>query len=255
MTERGAHSLRRGVDFLQIGPSALLWRDDALVISLRETGFPWPVRIRGEIRLHPSSLPGCSWPLDGAAKHWWTPLAPLARVEVDLDSPRQRWSGAGYLDSNAGEEPLEQGFDGWHWSRTGLRRNTAVLYDVMRRDGSRLALALDFDASGRVEPFSPPPLRSLGRSAWRLHRYTRCEPAGTAHITHRLLDTPFYARSMITTQLQGQPVRGIHESLSLQRFSSPLIQVMLPFRMPRRTRPDDLLAREVDDRGAAPRVP
>jgi carotenoid 1,2-hydratase len=79
-------------------------------------------------------------------------------------------------------------------------------------------------------------LRSLGRSAWRVQRYTRCEPDGAAQVKRSLLDTPFYARSVVATQLLGQRATGIHESLSLQRFSSRLTQAMLAFRMPRRAR-------------------
>ena len=236
MTERGARSLERARNFLRIGPSALVWRDDALVITLDERNCPWPARIRGEIRLHPRVLPGYRCALDRHAQHWWAPLAPLARIEVDLKDPQQRWSGPGYLDTNGGARPLEEDFAGWHWLRAGLGPDAAVLYDVLRADGTRLELALAFAASGRVEQFAPPPWQSLGRSAWRMERYTRCEERGTARITRKLLDAPFYARSVVATQLLGQAAMGIHESLSLERFSSRWIQAMLAFRMPRRAR-------------------
>jgi carotenoid 1,2-hydratase len=252
MTERGRNSLERGPDFLRVGPSELIWRDDALVIQLDELGCPWPARIRGAIRLHPLVLPGYSCPLDLHGQHWWSPLAPLARVEVDLEQPRQCWSGAGYLDTNGGAAPLEQDFAGWHWLRTGVGPGAAVLYDVLRNDGSRLELALAFARGGGITHFPAPPLRSLGRSTWRLDRHTRCEDQGAAHVTRTLLDTPFYARSVIATRLQGQCVTGIHESLSLQRFSSRLVQAMLAFRMPRRARPVPRRRREGDDRDPTP---
>ncbi len=35
------------------------------------------------------------------------------------------------------------------------------------------------------------------------------------------------------TELDGSRVRGVHESLSLQRFANPIVRLMLPFRMPR----------------------
>jgi carotenoid 1,2-hydratase len=44
---------------------------------------------------------------------------------------------------------------------------------------------------------------------------------------------PFYARTLISTHLLGQQGLAIHESLSLDRFRSGLVQAMLPFRMPR----------------------
>ena len=49
-------------------------------------------------------------------------------------------------------------------------------------------------------------------------------------------DAPFYARSALETTLFGERVEAVHESLSLTRFVSPIVQWMLPFRMPRRRR-------------------
>ena len=49
-----------------------------------------------------------------------------------------------------------------------------------------------------------------------------------------LEDGPFYARSLLDTRLLGEPAMAVHESLSLQRFRAPWVQVLLPFRMPRR---------------------
>jgi carotenoid 1,2-hydratase len=51
-----------------------------------------------------------------------------------------------------------------------------------------------------------------------------------------LEDGPFYARSTVASQLLGQPVVAMHESLSLDRFRSRWVQMLLPFRMPRWTR-------------------
>ena len=52
----------------------------------------------------------------------------------------------------------------------------------------------------------------------------------------RLLATlesgPFYCRSLLRDADDG--ALTVHESLSLQRFSQPWVQVLLPFRMPRR---------------------
>ena len=48
-----------------------------------------------------------------------------------------------------------------------------------------------------------------------------------------LEDTPFYARSVIAAGLAGQRVTAMHESLSMDRFSTAWVQAMLPFRMPR----------------------
>ncbi|MFY0539121.1 hypothetical protein [Nannocystis pusilla] len=48
-----------------------------------------------------------------------------------------------------------------------------------------------------------------------------------------LEDTPFYARTQVATRVGEVPVRAVHESLSLSRFCSPLVQTMLPFRIRR----------------------
>ena len=42
---------------------------------------------------------------------------------------------------NWGDEPLEHGFHRWTWLRANTEQGTEVLYDVERRDGSRLLSA------------------------------------------------------------------------------------------------------------------
>jgi carotenoid 1,2-hydratase len=179
-----------------------------------------------------------AYALDANARHRWTPLAPHARVEVDLQQPGLRWSGTGYFDSNSGDEPLERGFARWTWSRADLGDGeAAVLYDMERRDGSRDSLALRFDARGDVTPFDAPPEARLATAPiWRIPRFTRSEPRGAPRVVSTFLDTPFYARSLIESQLLGKRVHSVHESLDLDRFSAPIVQCMLPFRMPRAPR-------------------
>jgi len=55
-------------------------------------------------------------------------------------------------------------------------------------------------------------------------------------IVKTLEDAPFYARSVVSAKLLGEPVTLMHESLSLDRFKMPIVQAMLPFRMPRARR-------------------
>jgi carotenoid 1,2-hydratase len=38
----------------------------------------------------------------------------------------------------------------------------------------------------------------------------------------------------VRSQLFGEAATAVHESLDLDRFASPWVQAMLPFRMPRR---------------------
>jgi carotenoid 1,2-hydratase len=195
---------------------------------------PLPARIRGRVRLYPAALPGRVFTLNSAGNHRWQPIAPCARVEVELSHPALSWSGAAYFDSNAGDEPLEQGFTHWNWSRAGIHDDTAILYEAFRRNGDRLALALRIDRAGAIEEFEPPPPAPLPRTAiWKIARSTQAEQA-RASVRKTLEDTPFYARSLIASRLLGEPVTAVHESLSLERFRTGWVQLLLPFRMPRR---------------------
>jgi carotenoid 1,2-hydratase len=64
-----------------------------------------------------------------------------------------------------------------------------------------------------------------------MSRQTRSEQK--PKLLRTLEDAPFYTRNMISSHLDGEEMTGVHESLSLDRFNSPIVQRMLPFRMPR----------------------
>ncbi len=236
MTERT--SATRTADTLSIGPSTLHWNGTTLTIQIAERTLPTFGRLRGEIRVHPEALTGAAYPLDAAGHHIWTPLAPRAHVEVALENPALHWSGPGYLDSNHGDSPLEDAFSDWTWSRADLGDRTAILYEVTARTAPGANLALAIDRTGAITPFEPPPPALLPRTKWRVPRTTRADQ-GQANILETLEDTPFYARSVLRTNLCGQPVTAMHESLSLNRFRTPIVQAMLPFRMPRAREPSD----------------
>ena len=235
MTERGCGALARDRDRLVIGPSRLDWDGRRLKIAIDEIAAPWPARIHGEVRLDAEPLFDRELSLDREGRHSWTALAPCARVEVDLEHPRLQWHGHGYWDMNTGREPLEQGFTSWDWSRATLRDgSTAVLYDASRRNGGSWSAGLRFDRSGRVEEFEAPQRARLPVTGWRIERATRSEDARATEVRRTLEDTPFYARSLVSAKLLGEPVTAVHESLSLERFSRRWVQALLPFRMPRR---------------------
>ena len=59
------------------------------------------------------------------------------------------------------------------------------------------------------------------------HEATNAELAAT----RSELDT---ARSELETRLFGRQVAAVHESLSVGRLDTPVVRMMLPFRMPRR---------------------
>jgi len=236
LTERPRASLARSAATLAIGPSALEWDGDTLAVRIDEVTAPLPARIRGVVRVHPAALAGGAYALDAAGHHRWLPIAPCAHVEVALERPALRWSGPGYLDANAGDEPLEDSFASWSWSRAATRAGTAVLYDVLRRDGGRHSLALGFDAGGETRAIDSPPVAALPATGWRVARATRTDPGSRATVVRTLEDTPFYARSLVAAQLAGEPVTAVHESLSLDRFRSRWVQALLPFRTPRARR-------------------
>jgi len=235
MTERPRTAVHRSVRRLEIGPSSLHWDGQSLDIRIEEMTVPVPSRIRGRIRLWPTQVTDHEIALDCHGRHHWRPVAPCARLEVSLSHPRLHWSGSAYWDSNAGERPLEEDFDSWEWSRTSRSGDTVILYDIVRRQGGALCLALAADRAGGLSTLTPPEAVQLADTRWRVARHTRAE-RGDARVRETLEDTPFYARSLLNTGLRGGPVTTVHESLSLGRFSSAWVRWLLPFRMPRARR-------------------
>lgn len=235
MTERRKETVRRGADFFEVGPSAVRWEDDGLTLYINELSVPHLSPMRGIVRIRPQAVMPEAYGLDAGGRHWWRPVAPSSRIEVEMEQPDFRWSGAGYFDMNWGDEPLEAGFQRWDWLRAPMGDGAVCLYDATRRDQSALSLGLKFDGKGGVENFEPPPRQPLPSTLWRINRQTQADPGYTPTVTHRMEDAPFYSRSEIRTSLLGQEVPAVHESLDLDRFSSRWVKTLLPFRMPRRT--------------------
>jgi carotenoid 1,2-hydratase len=231
MTERAAGRVTRDADTFTIGPSAMHFDGATLVIDIEERGFPIIVPVRGQIRVTPLAMPGRSFALDDAQRHHWRPIAPVARIDVDMRQPALRWSGSAYLDHNHGREPIEDGFRAWDWSRSDAGREAFVLYDTQPRQGAPRNLALRFCENGELEQIEPPPRRRMAHSLWGIARCTRSE--ADASITRTLVDAPFYARSLMQSRIAGRDMIGMHESLSLDRLTLPVVQAMLPFKMPR----------------------
>lgn len=236
MTERGAGDTRQERDTLTIGPSAMRWDNDRLIIDIEERdirlGIPWRRRVKGQIILHPEMLNERSFKLDAQGKHHWQAIAPRARIEVTLDAPDLSWNGSAYLDSNHGHEPIEAGFHSWHWSRAHMGKEVAVIYEGQRRDGSHFGSALRFDASGTPQEEELPLVAPLPRTTWGMHRQTRAD-RGHASVIKTWENSPFYARTTVAARLFGMPVTAIQESISLNRLINPVVQFMLPYKMPR----------------------
>ena len=233
MTERPSAHVRRSAERLQVGPSSMHWDGHALIVDICETSCPVPFPVRGKVRLYPEQVSEIAFGLHEDGQHLWHPIAPRGRVEVVMDAPHISWSGSGYFDSNFGREPLEAGFREWQWSRAHLRDDVAVIYEGERRDGSDFAMALRYDRQGNWHDAELPPAARLPSTTFGMPRRTR----GTgAKVVKTWENAPFYSRSALSTELYGERADAVHESLSMDRFVRPVVQWMLPYRMPRITR-------------------
>jgi len=233
MTERGRKHCTRNAQEFVIGPSQLQWDGDCLNIDIDEVCVPLPRRVRGRIKLWPQQLCPFSTRLDAFGQHRWGPLAPASRIEVDLSTPDLKWQGHAYLDSNEGDEPIDQGFHEWDWSRARMRDgSTLVFYDMHSPEAPDRVLSLRFRPNGVVETVDTPPVQRLSKTAWRIDRRMRSEKS--VRVQEQLEDTPFYQRALLQFDYAGEPLLAFHETLSVPRLVSPIVQAMLPWRMPRR---------------------
>ncbi len=232
MTERGRSDLRRSHNALTIGRTTATWEVSALCFAIDETAAPIPRPIRGRVEVRAEAVNRQAFFLERQGRHWWRPLAPQTRVTVEMEAPALSWRGTGYFDQNAGAEPIERAFSRWTWSRANMRNGAAILYDAVRRREPPLSLALGFDRHGGFEERRPPPPAVLPPTRWRLSRTTRADDA-RASVVRSFEDTPFYSRSLVAHDLFGERAESVHESLSLDRLSRPIVRAMLPFRMPR----------------------
>ncbi len=230
MTERGLGHVARDATFFKVGPSSLVWNGDELTIAIKEYGAPLPRALRGTVRLSAKDFYDSAVMLDSFGKHYWQAVSPHARVSVEFENPKLSWEGSAYHDMNWGDEPLEQGFSDWTWARANTVHGTEVLYDVNRRDGSRLKFGTCFH-DGKVSERMVPATHSVKRGFWGMPRDIASE--APPRLITSLEDAPFYTRNLVELTLDGKAVHAVHESLSLDRFRKPVVQMMLPFRMPR----------------------
>ena len=74
--------------------------------------------------------------------------------------------------------------------------------------------------------------QTLPATLWRLG--VRMRSDGHIQVDEQLEDTPFYQRALLHSELLGEQVQSFHESITMSRLVSPVVQAMLPWRMPRR---------------------
>lgn len=242
MTERGRPALRRDATSFTVGPSALTWEEGALTLSFDEISLPWPTkqllpkRITGRVVVTPSAVTDRVYDLDAGGHHHWWPIAPDARIDVSIGAEGAGWSGHGYIDCNWGDRGLEEDFHRWDWSRGTMENgDIVILYDTEQRSGAETPIAVTFDKAGHAVPFDPPAAAKVKRGFWGVDRTIAADEGFEPIIERTLEDGPFYNRSIIRTRLNGLEARMMHESFSGDRFASPFVKLMLPFRMPRRS--------------------
>jgi carotenoid 1,2-hydratase len=239
MTERPRWAVARDSSSVSIGASSMRWTGRALEVELDERSAPFaaPLRrgspIRGKVKLFPTVHTDEAFALDGVGEHLWAPLAPAARVEVELSEPGVRFSGLGYWDRNRGDVPLERTFARWSWARAVSAKVPAVTYRVEPKVGAPSLLAGTFSRDGRFEDGGPLAVLPLGDTRWGLERPIAADPASRVWLEETFEDAPFYARSLARVSLFGRSTRVVHEALSLERFGRPWVQRLLPFRMRR----------------------
>ena len=237
MTERGKNAIERSAHHFTVGPSDIYWEKDSLTIQIKERTPLLGQRVEGTIKIFPEQLFNHVIALDDQKKHRWGPLSPSAKAQVHFTKPNLQWSGQAYFDSNEGDEPIVKPFREWDWSRAHLHdRSTAVIYDVRQKNGYENCIASRFYKDGRVESFEPPQKTLLPKTGWRIQRRMHSEeiPAKSSElILSTFEDTPFYARTMLKSRLLGEDVILMHETLNTNRLESPIVQLMLPWQMPR----------------------
>ena len=196
-----------------------------------------PSRIRGTVRLHPTAH-------RRSTRSRWIRLAgiaggrspPAARIEVELDRPALRWSGPAYLDTNSGDEPLERVHHLGLVARQPARRHGHPLRcptPRAARDGAGAALrphrrgrAVRAAAGGRA----------CRRPLWRVARGTRAMPVirRTVQRDPRGCARSTAARSCASICWASRC--GDAREPVARPLRRALVQLMLPFRMPRRSR-------------------
>jgi carotenoid 1,2-hydratase len=105
---------------------------------------------------------------------------------------------------------------------------------VREKSGVEKLLALQFNPNSTVTDFEIGNRHPLPKTMWKIQRNIRSD-RNNPSIIQDLEDTPFYSRSVLKSHWLGEDLTCMHETLNVPRFSSTVVQMMLPWRMPRIT--------------------
>ena len=229
------HLIERAPQEMRIGQSELSQGVDHLTVQLNERTQPFFQRMtpqaRGRLHFIPSARPNASIPLNKSDRHRWYGLAPHGRIQVELSSPSLRFEGNAYHDGNAGREPIEDGFKYWTWRREERPEGTAVLYDLVERDGSQNANSFLFTRGGEVAAYHAPQQAHLSRGLWGIERTTRAPEKTPVKLHATLVDSPFYTRDILEIGEEGNRSFSVHEALDLDRLKRRWVRFLMGFKI------------------------
>lgn len=235
MTDRSMDALQRRPNCLTIGPSTMRWDGSRLTVDVNEiSSLPLISRMRGRIVLTPRAITGVELPLTPDGAHVWRPFGPCARIDVDLEASGWRWSGHGYFDANFGTRRLERDFLRWTWARFPSRDGALCLFRAQGRGGVDIGGAFRFGSDGLAYDVPEPPQGRLPTTLWGLRRTVGADRGTIPRQAMSMLGGPFYNRAAIRTTIDGERMTGVHETLDLQRYGSPVVKAMVAMRVPRR---------------------
>lgn len=216
---------------LTIGDSRMQRLGQKLTITLNERNAVGGRTLQGtvEIDLGKNVDHARTFELTGDGSHRWTPFAPRAACTVTLQDPNVNFAGTAYVDGNAGDAPLEQGFSQWSWSRAASDDDDLawICYETDSKAGARAIHLAQHGAQLEEIALTAPKVR-LGRGLYGMTSWARLD---AVHEVTALEDTPFYTRNLVQGTLGERRVTMVHEQLDLERFCKPWVQFLLPFRM------------------------
>ena len=257
-----------------VARTVLRYRHDGVDVDIDEDttrffGKPGD-RVRARLRIDTPLHVGSTVPAfplgenSAGEAHFWQPIAPAARAEVELScgALRLRFSGHAYCDRNCGSGRLEDTFVRWSWAHgvtDGADPAALVLYQAQRWDDQVLALAVQYPPQPSKAEHGGAQIWRDERSGWGGHGGDRTDylwlrvPArfvlGAYQAERirkgRLEDAPFYARYAATLSAPGAAgsssvsssvatdrasYHGVGEYLDLGRFRSRAVQKPLTYK-------------------------